>query len=155
MTQRSENSPSYPKWLSSRISSLDIGFVLSQNKRSQKRSAKPLQDFANGNKVSLGSTRSSYNSWNPKSKVGLSTSNDHDSVMISFAGKTGLADVSLKCMCTLLVEVTHFNFRANIISCIMGRLSRRGWDEARIFSNSTTAEYSPALRGPSSAIPPW
>lgn len=53
--------------------------------------------------------------------------------MISSTGKTELADISLKCMCTLLVEVTNFNFRTNIIGCIMGRLSRRGWDEVDHF----------------------
>ena len=37
-------------------------------------------------------------------------------------------------MCALLVEVTHFNFRTNLISCIVGRLSRRGWDEVSLFS---------------------
>lgn len=49
--------------------------------------------------------------------------------LISFVGKTELAEASLKSICTLIVEVTHFNFRTNIINCIMGRLSRRGWDE--------------------------
>lgn len=57
--------------------------------------------------------------------------------MISFAGKTELADISLKSICTLLVDVTHFNFRTNIISCIMGRLSRRGWDEVSSFFDLT------------------
>lgn len=54
--------------------------------------------------------------------------------MIGVAGKRELAEVSLKCMCTLLVELTHFNFRTNIISCIVGHLSRRSWDEASFFS---------------------
>lgn len=53
--------------------------------------------------------------------------------MIIGLGKTELADVSLKCMCTLLVELTHFNFRTNVISCIVDHLSRRSWDEASFF----------------------
>ena len=57
--------------------------------------------------------------------------------MTSSAGKTELADVSLKSICTLFVEVTHFNFRTNIISSIMGRLSRKGWDEVSFLSDLT------------------
>lgn len=65
---------------------------------------------------------------------GMSLTSDHrDHVMISSAGKTDLADISLKSMCTLVVEVTHFNFRTNIINCIMCRLSRRGWDGVSFF----------------------
>lgn len=31
-------------------------------------------------------------------------------------------------MCTLLVEVTHFNFRGNLMSSIVAFLSRKSWD---------------------------
>ncbi|KAI0302257.1 nucleolar complex-associated protein-domain-containing protein [Russula brevipes] len=44
--------------------------------------------------------------------------------------KSGLEDVALRCLCTLLIEVTHFNFRVNIMSTIVARLSKRSWDEA-------------------------
>ena len=72
-------------------------------------------------------------------------SNRRDHVMIIYAGKTELADVSLKSMCTLVVEVAHFNFRTNIINCIIGRLSRGGWDGVSL--------SSPALQRQSNVHP--
>jgi nucleolar complex protein 3 len=50
-------------------------------------------------------------------------------LMSNFAAKSGLEDVALQCLCTLLVEVTHFNFRVNIISAVVARLSKKSWDE--------------------------
>ncbi|KZS99298.1 nucleolar complex-associated protein 3 [Sistotremastrum niveocremeum HHB9708] len=44
--------------------------------------------------------------------------------------KGELAEVALQCMCTLLVEATHFNFRINIMSCVVSRLSKKSWDES-------------------------
>jgi hypothetical protein len=32
-------------------------------------------------------------------------------------------------MCSLLRDLTHFNFRTNIMSTLVARLSRRTWDE--------------------------
>nr|VWO98758.1 Tubulin beta chain (Beta-tubulin) [Ganoderma boninense] len=43
--------------------------------------------------------------------------------------KSDLAETALHCMCTLLVEVTHFNFRINLMSCIVAALSRKSWDK--------------------------
>ncbi|KAI8998713.1 nucleolar complex-associated protein 3 [Trametes punicea] len=43
-------------------------------------------------------------------------------------GKSELAETALHCMCTLLVEVTHFNFRVNLMSSIVAALSRKSWD---------------------------
>ena len=43
--------------------------------------------------------------------------------------KSDLADVALKCMCTLATDVTHFNFRVNLMACIVARLSKKTWDE--------------------------
>ncbi|KAF8959052.1 nucleolar complex-associated protein-domain-containing protein [Flammula alnicola] len=40
-----------------------------------------------------------------------------------------LADIALHCMCTLLTEVTHFNFRVNLMTCIVTRLSKKSWDK--------------------------
>lgn len=34
-------------------------------------------------------------------------------------------------MCTLLVDVTHFNFRANIMHSVVATLSKKSWDEVR------------------------
>ncbi|KAI9446221.1 nucleolar complex-associated protein 3 [Lactarius indigo] len=44
--------------------------------------------------------------------------------------KSGLESIALQCLCTLFVEVTHFNFRVNIMSAIVARLSKKSWDEA-------------------------
>jgi hypothetical protein len=46
-----------------------------------------------------------------------------------FVGRSELADVALRSMCTLLTNVTHFNFRVNLMGCIIARLSKRSWDE--------------------------
>ncbi|KAF7304855.1 Nucleolar complex-associated protein 3 [Mycena kentingensis (nom. inval.)] len=44
--------------------------------------------------------------------------------------RSDLADLSLSAMCTLLTELTHFNFRVNIMSCIVARLSKKSWDKS-------------------------
>ncbi|TFK42615.1 nucleolar complex-associated protein-domain-containing protein [Crucibulum laeve] len=44
--------------------------------------------------------------------------------------RSELADTALHCMCTLLIEVTHFNFRVNLMTCIVTRLSRKSWDKS-------------------------
>ncbi|EAU88570.2 nucleolar complex-associated protein 3 [Coprinopsis cinerea okayama7 len=43
--------------------------------------------------------------------------------------RSPLADAAIHCMCILLAEVTHFNFRQNLMACIVARLSKRSWDE--------------------------
>ena len=40
-----------------------------------------------------------------------------------------LAEVALRCMCTLLTEATHFNFRVNLMTCIVTHLSKKSWDQ--------------------------
>ncbi|THH12644.1 hypothetical protein EW146_g7505 [Bondarzewia mesenterica] len=44
--------------------------------------------------------------------------------------KSELADTALRCMCTLVTDVTHFNFRENIMSIVVARLSKKSWDES-------------------------
>ncbi|KAI0695905.1 nucleolar complex-associated protein-domain-containing protein [Cytidiella melzeri] len=44
-------------------------------------------------------------------------------------GKTELAECALQCMCTLLADVTHFNFRLNLMSTVIAHLSRKSWDK--------------------------
>ncbi|KAJ7452460.1 nucleolar complex-associated protein-domain-containing protein [Mycena galericulata] len=44
--------------------------------------------------------------------------------------RSELADIALNSMCTLVTEVTHFNFRVNLMSCIVARLSKKSWDKA-------------------------
>ncbi|KAF7964822.1 hypothetical protein HWV62_2733 [Athelia sp. TMB] len=43
--------------------------------------------------------------------------------------KSELAEVALQCMCTLAADVTHFNFRVNLMTCIVARLSKKSWDK--------------------------
>ncbi|KIM29127.1 hypothetical protein M408DRAFT_16105 [Serendipita vermifera MAFF 305830] len=66
-------------------------------------------------------------------------------------GKTDLAEVSLRCMNTLLRHLTHFNFRMNIMSTLVARLSRRSWDNTseeclstfiEVFRNDLTGSSS-------------
>lgn len=40
-------------------------------------------------------------------------------------------------MCALLKEVTHFNFRTNLMSCIVARLSKKSWDASSDLCLST------------------
>ncbi|KAF8212271.1 nucleolar complex-associated protein-domain-containing protein [Mycena galopus ATCC 62051] len=44
--------------------------------------------------------------------------------------KSELADIALSAMCTLVTELTHFNFRINLMSCIVARLSKKSWDKS-------------------------
>ncbi|KAJ7109342.1 nucleolar complex-associated protein-domain-containing protein [Mycena epipterygia] len=44
--------------------------------------------------------------------------------------RSELADLALSTMCSLVTELTHFNFRVNIMSCIVARLSKRSWDKS-------------------------
>ncbi|OJT15869.1 Nucleolar complex protein 3 -like protein [Trametes pubescens] len=66
-------------------------------------------------------------------------------------GKSELAEPALHCMCTLLVEVTHFNFRVNLMSSIVAALSRKSWDKSsdlcletliKVFRADNTGEAS-------------
>ncbi|KZT68113.1 nucleolar complex-associated protein 3 [Daedalea quercina L-15889] len=43
--------------------------------------------------------------------------------------KSELADAALQCMCSLLVEVMHFNFRVNLMNCVVAYLSKKSWDK--------------------------
>ncbi|KAF7294963.1 Nucleolar complex-associated protein 3 [Mycena indigotica] len=62
-----------------------------------------------------------------------------------------LADIALSSMCTLLTELTHFNFRGNIMSCIVARLSKKSWGKSselcldslvKVFRNDLTGTAS-------------
>ncbi|KAG8873526.1 hypothetical protein FRB97_006655 [Tulasnella sp. 331] len=41
--------------------------------------------------------------------------------------KSSLAEVSLRCMCTLLADLTHFNYRVNIMHSVVAALSKKSW----------------------------
>ncbi|KAF9210061.1 hypothetical protein BGZ49_006818 [Haplosporangium sp. Z 27] len=43
--------------------------------------------------------------------------------------KADLATVAIHCMCNLLTSVTHFNFRLNLMTALIVRMSRRHWSE--------------------------
>ncbi|CAE6490096.1 unnamed protein product [Rhizoctonia solani] len=51
--------------------------------------------------------------------------------------KSELDQVALKCMCTLLTSITHFNFSSNIMATIVARLSKRSWDETSALCSDT------------------
>ncbi|KAG8732515.1 hypothetical protein FRC12_019246 [Ceratobasidium sp. 428] len=51
--------------------------------------------------------------------------------------KSELDQVALRCMCTLLTSITHFNFRSNIMASIVARLSKRSWDETSDLCSNT------------------
>ncbi|KAF9264710.1 NOC3p-domain-containing protein [Marasmius fiardii PR-910] len=39
--------------------------------------------------------------------------------------RSDLSETTLRCICTLLTELTHFNFRANLMSCVVAQLSKK------------------------------
>ena len=43
--------------------------------------------------------------------------------------KADLATVAVHCMCNLLTSVTHFNFRLNLMTALIARMSRRRWSD--------------------------
>ncbi|KAF9284973.1 hypothetical protein BGZ88_009726 [Linnemannia elongata] len=43
--------------------------------------------------------------------------------------KADMATVAIHCMCNLLTSVTHFNFRLNLMTALIARMSRRHWSE--------------------------
>ncbi|CAE6515861.1 unnamed protein product [Rhizoctonia solani] len=51
--------------------------------------------------------------------------------------KSELDQVALKCLCTLLTSITHFNFSSNIMATIVARLSKRSWDETSDLCSNT------------------
>ncbi|KZO99597.1 NOC3p-domain-containing protein, partial [Calocera viscosa TUFC12733] len=66
-------------------------------------------------------------------------------------GKTVLADAALRCLCALLTDLTHFNFRTNVMSVVVARISRKSWDAnselcreaiVRVFREDTTGQAS-------------
>ncbi|EJD06019.1 nucleolar complex-associated protein 3 [Fomitiporia mediterranea MF3/22] len=44
--------------------------------------------------------------------------------------KSELAESALQCICQLLSDLTHFNFRVNLMTVVVARLSRKVWDES-------------------------
>ncbi|KAG6879515.1 hypothetical protein C0992_001848 [Termitomyces sp. T32_za158] len=44
--------------------------------------------------------------------------------------RSDLANIALESVCALLKEAPHFNFRVNLMSCIVARLSKKSWDSS-------------------------
>ncbi|KZT61823.1 nucleolar complex-associated protein 3 [Calocera cornea HHB12733] len=66
-------------------------------------------------------------------------------------GKSELADAALRCLCVLLTDLTHFNFRTNVMSVVVARISRKSWDAnselcresiVRVFKDDATGQAS-------------
>lgn len=55
-------------------------------------------------------------------------------LMVFGEAESELTEAALQCICTLAEEVTHFNFRTNLMTCIVARLSKKSWDKVRIIS---------------------
>ncbi|KAF9195213.1 hypothetical protein BGZ50_005047 [Haplosporangium sp. Z 11] len=54
--------------------------------------------------------------------------------------KADLATVAIHCMCNLLTSVTHFNFRLNLMTALIARMSRRHWSELSETCSKTLKE---------------
>ncbi|KAF9426955.1 hypothetical protein BGZ94_005726, partial [Podila epigama] len=54
--------------------------------------------------------------------------------------KADLATVAIHCMCNLLTSVTHFNFRLNLMTALIARMSRRRWSEVSQTCSKTLEE---------------
>ncbi|EJT99050.1 NOC3p-domain-containing protein [Dacryopinax primogenitus] len=62
-----------------------------------------------------------------------------------------MSDTAVRCLCTLLTDLTHFNFHTNIMSVVVARISRRSWDSnselcresiVRVFREDVTGQAS-------------
>jgi len=58
-------------------------------------------------------------------------------MLIRMVAKGELAETALQCMCSLLVEATHFNFRVNLMNTIVAYLSRKSWDQISVSTLSS------------------
>ncbi|KAF9069671.1 nucleolar complex-associated protein-domain-containing protein [Rhodocollybia butyracea] len=43
--------------------------------------------------------------------------------------RSELSETALQCICTLLTELLHFNFRVNLMSCVVAQLSKKSWSK--------------------------
>lgn len=62
--------------------------------------------------------------------------NDDDSTEVPAKKDEAVALVAVRCMCELLTSVTHFNFRINLMTAIVSRMSTLKWTEVNIDSAS-------------------
>lgn len=51
-----------------------------------------------------------------------------------------LSETALQCICRLLTDVTHFNFRTNLIGALVARLSKKSWTEVCNYYSQLTTE---------------
>ncbi|KAF8188421.1 nucleolar complex-associated protein 3 [Pholiota molesta] len=65
--------------------------------------------------------------------------------------RSDLMDTALHCMCTLLSELTHFNFRTNLMTAVVSHLSKKSWDKAsELCSKTLIAVFRADLTGEAS-----
>ncbi|KAF9980341.1 hypothetical protein BGZ65_005212, partial [Modicella reniformis] len=65
----------------------------------------------------------------PAPAAGSLTEGGNGGEAASKKAKADLATVAIHCMCNLLTSLTHFNFRLNLMTALIARMSRRHWSE--------------------------
>jgi hypothetical protein len=126
-------------------------YARSPIRRRQRRSARWSHGLATLNRAWWECTRHTFGPWSRNSKVlpfrpvfpftGPLFLTGRTICYI--LGKTSLADVALRSMCTLLTEATHFNFRVNLMSSVVARLSKKSWDQVCPASWPHVSGFSP------------
>ncbi|KAJ3744638.1 nucleolar complex-associated protein-domain-containing protein [Lentinula detonsa] len=70
---------------------------------------------------------------------------------VELKARNSLSETALQCICSLLTELLHFNFRINLMSCVVAQLSGKSWSETsqlcldtliRVFRNDLTGTAS-------------
>ncbi|KAJ3710234.1 nucleolar complex-associated protein-domain-containing protein [Lentinula guzmanii] len=67
---------------------------------------------------------------------------------VELKARNSLSETALQCICSLLTELLHFNFRINLMSCVVAQLSGKSWSELcldtliRVFRNDLTGTAS-------------
>ncbi|KAJ3733037.1 nucleolar complex-associated protein-domain-containing protein [Lentinula guzmanii] len=70
---------------------------------------------------------------------------------VELKARNSLSETALQCICSLLTELLHFNFRINLMSCVVAQLSGKSWSETsqlcldtliKVFRNDLTGTAS-------------
>ncbi|KAJ4495567.1 nucleolar complex-associated protein-domain-containing protein [Lentinula lateritia] len=54
--------------------------------------------------------------------------------------RNDLSETALQCICSLLTELVHFNFRVNLMSCVVAQLSKKSWSKTSQLCLNTIIE---------------
>lgn len=65
-----------------------------------------------------------------------------DRPTVMHSAKSEVAETAVHCLCSLLEEVPHFNFRLNLMSALVAQLSKRSWNEVRASHFEHSATYA-------------